>query len=265
MADEDLRALERAASGGDVDAEARLLQERVRAGELTEERLRLAAWLGREAACSASGESPVPTDGLGPELVRKWWVQDPQDQLFQLRYALGILTSVSREIEANELGQQALFATEDYIACPCRGHAQEAESSGLRAYAQAPDLQAAFGEDPRFRLAADRPWLDEAWSLRRLEREEDYQVDTPGERGPRAAAFTALAASYIGDVGASIDARQALDCVSHHVRMAVFRRTRFPAGTIIAGGIRSELLAWALGYSDPVKERVEARKREAPE
>ena len=44
MADERLRQLEREAATGDGQARAKLLLERVRLGELSEERLRLAAY-----------------------------------------------------------------------------------------------------------------------------------------------------------------------------------------------------------------------------
>ncbi|MCW8139327.1 MAG: hypothetical protein KIT58_10540 [Planctomycetota bacterium] len=65
MTDQRLRALERDALHGDVEAQARLLLERVRVGDLTEERLRLAAYLGDERARLALGESaPEPPDDI---------------------------------------------------------------------------------------------------------------------------------------------------------------------------------------------------------
>lgn len=50
MTDQRLRDLERGAAHGDLQAQARLLLERVCVGDLTEERLRLAAYCGDEAA-----------------------------------------------------------------------------------------------------------------------------------------------------------------------------------------------------------------------
>ena len=50
VADEQQRELERQAASGDVEAEARLLLERVRSGDLAEDRLRLAAYLGHPGA-----------------------------------------------------------------------------------------------------------------------------------------------------------------------------------------------------------------------
>ena len=46
MADEALRELERNAASGGSEAEDRLFCENIRLGRLSEERVRLAAWLG---------------------------------------------------------------------------------------------------------------------------------------------------------------------------------------------------------------------------
>ncbi len=61
MGDEDLRALERAwQQTGTIEAEARLLRARLRAGALAPERLELAAWLGHAPAIEALGpEAPA--------------------------------------------------------------------------------------------------------------------------------------------------------------------------------------------------------------
>lgn len=55
MADQRLRALEREAARGDEVAAARLLSERLRRGDLTAERLRLAGYLGDSTARLALG------------------------------------------------------------------------------------------------------------------------------------------------------------------------------------------------------------------
>lgn len=55
MSDEHLRGLERAATSGAVDDEARLLIERLRAGQLPLERLQLLAHMGLPAAVTALG------------------------------------------------------------------------------------------------------------------------------------------------------------------------------------------------------------------
>ncbi len=55
-----LRSLERAAAGGDVEAQARQLLERVRAGTLTRERLELAAYCGDAPAREVVPATAVP-------------------------------------------------------------------------------------------------------------------------------------------------------------------------------------------------------------
>lgn len=69
MPDERTRNLERAAAQGDVDAEAKLLLERVRAGDLFEERLKLAAYLGHEAAVVALDSPGPPSASLSEALL----------------------------------------------------------------------------------------------------------------------------------------------------------------------------------------------------
>ena len=64
MADERQRELQRQAASGDVEAGAKLLLERVRSGEPTEERLRLAAYLSLEAAVVAL--EAFSLEGLAP-------------------------------------------------------------------------------------------------------------------------------------------------------------------------------------------------------
>lgn len=58
-----LRSLERAAASGDVEAQARQLAERVRAGTLTRERLELAAYCGDAAAREALGGAGLVLTG----------------------------------------------------------------------------------------------------------------------------------------------------------------------------------------------------------
>lgn len=69
MADSRRRALTRLAAQGDVSAEARLLLERVRAGELPLERVRLAAWLGDAHALAVVGVSAVRPE---PDELLPW-------------------------------------------------------------------------------------------------------------------------------------------------------------------------------------------------
>jgi hypothetical protein len=62
VADERRREAERRAATGSIEDEARLLVERVRSGELTQERQALAAYCGHEPARVAAGVRPPPDD-----------------------------------------------------------------------------------------------------------------------------------------------------------------------------------------------------------
>jgi hypothetical protein len=73
VADQRLRDLERDAAGhGDPQAQARLLLERVRTGDLTEERLLLAAYCGHEASLCVARDlrAAVPVETELNEWVR---------------------------------------------------------------------------------------------------------------------------------------------------------------------------------------------------
>ena len=78
MPDSRLRELERSAAGGDDDARAQLLRERVRGGDLGADRLRLAAYLndpGALLACGEQASSGADLVGGGRGLQR--WGDEP--------------------------------------------------------------------------------------------------------------------------------------------------------------------------------------------
>lgn len=77
MADQRRRDAERAADQGDQDAAARLLLERVRAGELTHERLLLAAYLDDEPARRALADTSAVDEWVAaiPAKERRAYVQ----------------------------------------------------------------------------------------------------------------------------------------------------------------------------------------------
>jgi hypothetical protein len=118
--DERLRKLEREAAQGDASATARLLVERVRLGELSDERLRLAAYLGHPTAREAVGDAlPAPEDAL--EWVRALDGHGREAcvraALTAARHSLPVSGHpVSADVEA------ALDATAAWLACPCEEH-----------------------------------------------------------------------------------------------------------------------------------------------
>ncbi|HZU95846.1 MAG TPA: hypothetical protein VFF73_04000 [Planctomycetota bacterium] len=125
MSDERLRRLEREVLEGDPSARARLLAERVRAGSVSHETVRLAAYaldpaarafLGREAAL-ASEEPKAFARGLEPFGKRA-----------------GVCAAVAAASVFlplwTELGEQAsvnqLEAARAWLACPCEAHRRHA-------------------------------------------------------------------------------------------------------------------------------------------
>ncbi len=77
MGDEHLRELEREATGGSVQAQAELLKARVRAGQLAQEAVHLAAYLGHEPAyraysVGATTDAKDLYEGKLPSAVRDW-------------------------------------------------------------------------------------------------------------------------------------------------------------------------------------------------
>ena len=127
MTDERQRELERQASSGDVQAEVKLLLERVRAGELTEDQLRLAAFLGHEPAGSALGSEPATffdLDVFDRQLLKagaKGIVRTAIALAYQAREEATLLGGNKALASAND----ALFSAEGWVLSPDREHADQ--------------------------------------------------------------------------------------------------------------------------------------------
>lgn len=140
MSDERRRRLEREAAAGDLAAASALLAERLRAGDLPEDRLRLAAHLGDPAAAQALGREPLapPTitvsrwvRGLSERREGAWapWAREAfaRAAAAAARNTLGCFRDDARAAAAR--GVEALEA---WIACPCDEHARAAAAAGSR-------------------------------------------------------------------------------------------------------------------------------------
>lgn len=230
------RDLERCAQTGDVSAEVLLLRRRVRAGELSPEGLSLAAFLGHPASRELLGhEAPEVPAGYqdwlerlrprGPEVVMRVSVA-AAGRVVPLLGSL-LLTSDA------EHPQPVLDAAAEALICPCLPHVRDVLHAAQRC------------EDARRRLDAVQ-----------LDRQREAAVS----------ACTSLAQLFS-------DPDSAWE-VMHHARLGAFAAAQpdpgadhdtLPgeAGRLIKDAVRAEVVPWALGYSDPVRERVEARQREA--
>ena len=117
MSDQRLRELERLwRESGSPEAEADVLRERARAGMLSEDRLRLAAFLGHEAARLAAQDPPTP-----PEPAEERWFLWGQelarlDEQATVRCAVAIARHVLPRLAEND------FA--DDMARDCLGCAE---------------------------------------------------------------------------------------------------------------------------------------------
>lgn len=126
VTDQRLRDLERDAALGDLHAQARLLLERVRVGDLTEERLRLAAYLGHEPAelarrlaAISPPETPADTRSLASGLRHF-------EQSISVRAVVTIarsrLPAWERWSTTDRRPLLAIEAAESWLDCPCELH-----------------------------------------------------------------------------------------------------------------------------------------------
>lgn len=203
-----LRQLQREASTGDLQARAKLLLGRVRAGELSEERLRLAAYLGDPASREALGEGAPEAlqNWRSRELNKRTWAQDISRDYGE-EGARRMLVAVMRESLSLPFPTPAeylslLESEEDLVACPCEQHRERAMDEEL-----------------------------EFWR-------------------ERAKGLPAILSAVVGMTRTFFT--QAVNLPES---------SDYPAaGLRVANSIRTELIPWALGERDPVRERVEARR-----
>lgn len=134
MTDDRLRRLEREAITGGLDARARWLTERTRVGELAEDRLRLAAWLGDPAAEQALGRAvlapPTITIGRWVRGLVPWQTETPWAREAFARAAAAAARAVLACFDDGALATRAVVALEAWIRCPCDEHAQAAAALG---------------------------------------------------------------------------------------------------------------------------------------
>lgn len=149
MGDERLRRLEReAAARGDEASRVRLLIERLRAGDLTEPQLRLAVYVGDEAA---RGALPSPAPELDPDLghwVRHLW---PWGQEVCVRAGIAAAELILAEPSRGDPTPliDVLTRARAWALCPCAGCRIALRDAHAR-------LSSRFLRDPR--------WDDAAWS-----------------------------------------------------------------------------------------------------
>ena len=221
MTDERLRRLSREA-GGDDDARARLLTERLRAGTLARTRLELAAWLGDGAARLALGDdaptpAPLPHARASRGATARRDVRAWADDLGRFGG-----TAVVRATLA--LTEGSGFDDLDRpVLAPARA-ALVAARAWLAAAEAAPE-----GEEPELEAERDACVLAEHRAVEAAAAEE-----APLAELLVLASFAASAAASGGGAGA----RDAL--------VAAFARAILLGGPAVDLAVRDALVAWAL-------------------
>ena len=233
VSDADLRELERRfRETGSVENEAAWLLERVRAGELTQDRFDLAGYCGSEAAGGTDGcAAGLKEFGMGFE---RW----ETEAAVRATIALARF-SLDKWDYTNGSALKAIGVAEDWVVQGCRQIADE---------------------EPR--TLAD-------------------QCARSDDASPGSLVETAVAAARA--VVESLDPNAAEEAFHQHLGRfipiqiypgwaprPVYGRLSFALEDLeqegisqleIRGYMRAELVPWALGYGDPVRERVEARQR----
>lgn len=138
MTDERLRHLRRAAAD-DPAARAALLTARLRAGDLPEDRLRLAAHLGDPAALEVLGAAPPASSSIGRWVhgLAPWSADDGWPAWAAEAYAraaaaaaAAVLPCLERDPEQAAAAGRAVAAMDAWLACPCDAHARAVVAAG---------------------------------------------------------------------------------------------------------------------------------------
>ena len=247
VSDADLRDLERRwRETCSAEDEAAWIRELVRRGELPPSRLRYAADCGDAAALLVlEDDLTLPRDlRQGLERFAKADVvlqarvavallQDAEVAaaglwLSLLKSALSLLaTGGAVRLEGSRLG--AFEALEAWILCPCRSCASIASAASDLAFAEALNLEASF-ED--WRAPESHPEANHRHGCMRLSRASARAASLPSQ-----GRFGSLVEPLFDLWGEPWEAPRAR--------------------------LQEEVVPWLLGQSDPVRERVEARQREA--
>lgn len=195
MSDQRLRQLERQAASGDVEALSALYIERVRIGNLTRDRLELAAYCGNTAALEVLGwSSPCnlsyhglpdvgcPCTDIGSWLsgLEHWPLTVPIRATCAAARVAFMHVDVTTLSPCPTLGVarilDAIRAAEAYVACPCESH--------LRAWDAAWDSATDLNVRPLFipcaRFAIERP-------IRELQIVSEDAAELAGEPAVRTA------------------------------------------------------------------------------
>ncbi len=230
MADVDLRELERRfRASGLLEDEAAWLRARVQAGDLEQSRLELAAYCGHEVARLVSTPSAPPVD-------LEDWVR-----------GLGRWGAAPCQLACLQSARLCLPLWETHVAADMRPG---------EALALAEDLHVGIGSRDQVQAAAEAAYgaaetYYDAW--------QPEPAPGVGDAG--------MAACYAAQAAAAEELQEVLSYATSAILDAdcalIAPTLERQAGRDIRSEIEPVIGAWALGLHDPVRERVEARQREA--
>lgn len=145
MADSTRRELERRARQGDRGAAVAALAQRLRAGEVDHDALRLAALLGDPAACALLGPDAPPAPPTAHDLARALQGFDPGVAIRATITATRATSATADPRHGWDLARAraAVDAAEAWLRCPCRPHLDRAHDVGRTGDEDAADAELA--------------------------------------------------------------------------------------------------------------------------
>ncbi len=226
MSDPARRALERQAALADPAARVALLRERQRAGALTPERLRLAAALG---APEARALAPDAGDLLASGRPLAWFdALDAADEEAGLRARFAVAWALEPRWSAWASGRDVRFR-------PFAGLAAQTLRAGAALWLQGPGFEAAA----------------ESRSEQAYEVAHAAASEHPGLSAPTAAAAALQAAARAAEAALALRTGQGEPPTPAHLL------ADDPGALALAReALAAEVIPWALGDGDPLRERA---------
>lgn len=253
MADEPLRELERRwRETASPDDEATFLRESVRSGRLDERRLLLAAYLGNAEAIRCTGESAP-------------------GEVFELGQMLYLLCAKNEP--ARECGVRALVATARFqLELPERGTSIDTLEAIQRLLHRLEEWCVAPSHATRRRIGRSLHAMNSSRFHGFIRR-----------AGPTPRDYAARAARSAASIVSTTIPDEVPRIAANGIREGSGCTLRFPVpdGTLrgpdwvggysgaraehpeLRAAIVAEVMPWALGYADPMRDRIQARRREA--
>lgn len=246
--DERLRKLEREAALGGLDAQAKLILQRLRAGELTEKRIRLAAYLGDGAARLALGKEPVRTE---LNLVALVAGLDRWNKMASVRTIIAGSRLVLPVWEAyhpeNRAPRVAIEAAEAWALKPSEENRKAAADAMRR-------VQWGYDEPRDEADVSARAVAKAAWHAARAAsgQAREWTMVNPRMRGEDPRRILSAQAAEIAWQGISICLGPAA-YAEHNHGMSRFSATLGMES--LRGAIQTEVVPWALERDDPLLRR----------